>query len=246
MIPLSIGSATKVYGNASRCEIFRHWVDHPLLADVSRSLRALVQSLGDEATDDYWRQTLGLVRKLAFSSAIVPLPFAQAAVSVGIDWAKVNRQVRLCQQMFPDSHESLANLVQKLERLSAEPGSPLIGPLEDLLRQCGSLWVMIRNPRMNQAAAAYFAGNANLRNARVVSAIQTPGRSYVRRAGSDRSLRLVPRICILCSARRCDSCDFFPLDSRRLEARADLSSQPGCRRRQESQPPHRDNAESRW
>ena len=159
MIPLSIGSATEVYGNASRCEIIRHWVDHPLLADVSRSLRALVQSLGDEAADDYWRQTLGPVRKLAFSFCSVPLPFAQAAISAGTDWAKLNRQVRLCQQMFPDSHESLANLVLKLERLSAETSSPLIGPLEDLLRQRGCLSVMIRDPRMNQATVTYFAAS---------------------------------------------------------------------------------------
>ena len=175
MIPLSIGSATEVYSNASRCKIVRHWVDHPLLADVSRSLRALVQSLGDEAVEEYWRQALGPVRRLAFSFCSVPLPFAQAAVAAGIDWGKVHRQARLCQQTFPDSHESLASLVQKLERLSAENSSPLVGPLEDLLRQCGSLSVMIRNPRMNQAAAAYFAGNPSLRNARVVSAAQFRG-----------------------------------------------------------------------
>ena len=136
---------------------------------------ALVQSLGDEAADEYWRQTLGPVRKLAFSFCSVPLPFAQAAISAGIDWAKVNRQVRFCQQMFPDSHESLANLVHKLELLSAENNSPLIGPLVDVLRQCGSLSVMIRNPRMNQAAAGYFASNPNLHNASVVSAMQLRG-----------------------------------------------------------------------
>jgi hypothetical protein len=175
MILLSIGSATEVYGNASRCEITRHWVDHSVLADVSRSLRAFVQSLGDEAEDEYWRQTLGPIRKLAFAFCSAPLPFAQAVVSTGIDWGRVQRQVRLCQQLFPDSHESLATLVQKLERLSAEVGSPLVGPLEELLRQSGSLSVMIRNPRMNQAAAAYFSGNPRLRNARIVSATQLRG-----------------------------------------------------------------------
>ncbi|MFZ1008896.1 MAG: hypothetical protein WAN65_18800, partial [Candidatus Sulfotelmatobacter sp.] len=73
------------------------------------------------------------------------------------------------------SHESLATLVQKLERLSAENNSPFIEPMEDLLRQCGSLSVMIRNPRMNQAAAGYFARNPNLRNASMVSAMQLRG-----------------------------------------------------------------------
>ena len=175
MIPLSIGSAIEIYGDASRCEIIRHWVDHPGLADVSRSLRALIQALDDEAEVEYWRHTLGPIRRLAFAFCSVPLPFAQAAVSCGIDWGKVHRQTRLCQQLFPDSHESLVNLAQKLERLSTENGSPLIGPLEDLLRQSGGLSVVMRNPRMNQAAAAYFSGNASLRNARVVSAAQLRG-----------------------------------------------------------------------
>ena len=175
MIPLSIGSATEVYGNAARCEIIRKWVDHQLLADVSRSLRGLVQSLGDEATDEYWRQTLGPIRKLAFSFCSVPLPFAQAATSTGIDWCKVHRQVRLSQQMFPDSYESLAQLVHMLERLSAENSSPLVAPLEELLRQCGGLSVTIRNPRMNQAVAEYFSSNPSLRSARVVSAAQLRG-----------------------------------------------------------------------
>ena len=46
MIPLSIGRATEVYGDAARCEIIRHWVDQPALADFSCSLRALVQVIG--------------------------------------------------------------------------------------------------------------------------------------------------------------------------------------------------------
>ena len=175
MTPLSIGSAIEVYGNASRCEIVRHWVDHPMLADVSRLLRGLVQSLGDEAADEYWRQTLGPVRKLAFSFCSVPLPFERVAVAAAIDWGKVHRQTRLCHQTFPDSQESLANLVQMLERLSVEKSSPLVGPLEDLHRQGGSLSVMIRNPRMNQSTSAYFADNPSLRNARVVSAAQFRG-----------------------------------------------------------------------
>lgn len=174
MISLSIGSATEVYNNASRCEIFRHWVEHPALAGVSRSLRELFQSLGDEAEDEFWRRTLGPIRKLAFAFCSVPLPFAQATKAIGVNWEVVNRQVCLCSQMFPDSHAPLANLVQRLIQLSDERYSPLIAPLEDLL-QCSSVYVMIQNPRMNKAAEAYFADAPKLRNAKVVSATQLRG-----------------------------------------------------------------------
>jgi hypothetical protein len=131
--------------------------------------------LGDEAGDDYWRGTLGPARRLAFAFCSTPLPFDQTAASAGIDWAKINRQVRFCQHLFPDSHEALASLVQKLEQLSAERSSPLIAPLEELARQCGRLCVAMRNPRMNQAVASYFAANAALRNAKVISATQLRG-----------------------------------------------------------------------
>jgi hypothetical protein len=175
MNPLSIGSATEVYSNASQCEIVRHWLDHAELAEVSSSVRTLVRSLGDEAEDEYWRETLGPIRKLAFAFCSVPVPFDQAALATGINWDKVRRQVRLCQHTFPDSHESLANIAEKLERLSAETSSPFIGPLEELISQSGNLSVMIRNPRMNQFAATYFAGNRNLRNARIISPAQLRG-----------------------------------------------------------------------
>jgi hypothetical protein len=111
MKPLSISSATEVYGDASRCEIIRHWVDHPALAELSRSLRAFVQSLGDDATDDFWRRSLGSIRRFGFTLCSTPLPFAAAAAAAGIDWAKLHPQVRLCEQLFPDAHKALANLV---------------------------------------------------------------------------------------------------------------------------------------
>ena len=175
MIPLTISSATKVYGNASKCEIVRHWMDHPALAELSHSLRALVQSLGDESADEFWRQSLGPIRRLGFAFCSTPLPFAEAVAVAGIDWGKMRRQVRLCEQLFPDAHEALANLVQQLEGLSAEASSPFIEPLEQLHQQSGGLSVVLRNPRMNQAVASFFARTTTLRNARVVSPSQLRG-----------------------------------------------------------------------
>jgi hypothetical protein len=175
MTQLTIGSASEIYSNASKCEITRHWVEHPLLADVSRSLRVLYQSLGDEAEDDYWRQTLSPVRKYVFALCSVPLPFNRVAASTGIDFARIQRQTRSCQQLFPDAYEALADVVQKLEQLTLESTSPMIAPLEGVLGQTGSLSVMIRNPRMNEATAAYFASNWHLKHARIVSPTQLRG-----------------------------------------------------------------------
>lgn len=169
---VSIGSATSVYETASKCEITRHWVDHAVLADVSRSLRSLAQSLDSEAEEEFWQRVLGPVRRLAFALCSTPLPFDRAAAAACIDWDKLHRQVRLCQQLYPDSHAALASLVQKLQSLSAETGSPFTAPLESLHAESVGLSVVLRNPRMNQAVAAYFAASAALRNATVVSARQ--------------------------------------------------------------------------
>lgn len=176
MIPLSIRRANEVYEDASRCEIIRHWVDHPALAEVSRSLRAFVQMLGDEAADEFWRRSFGPIRWLGFTFCSTPLPFSVAAAAVGIEWAKLHRQVRLCEQLFPDAHEALANLVQQLEDLSAETDSPFVATLEQICQQGEVIGVVLRNIRINKAVVDFFARTATLRNARVVSPSQLRGR----------------------------------------------------------------------
>lgn len=172
MKPVSIGRATSVYETASKCEITRHWLDHAGLADVSRSLRSLVQSLDSAAEDEFWQRVLGTVRRLAFAFCSTPLPFDRAAAATCIDWDKLHRQVCLCQQLYPDSSASLASLVQKLQSLSAETSSPFTAPLESLHSESCGMSVVLRSPRMNQAVSKYFAASAGLRNAKVVSSRQ--------------------------------------------------------------------------
>lgn len=175
MISISIRNATEVYGNASRCEIVRHWVDHAGLAKVSRALRTLVQSLGNEATDEFWRRTLGPLRRTAFALCSTPLPFGQAGLAIGPDWNQMQRSVRQSQQMFPDSHVLLNSIVIELKQLLLETSSPLIDPLETLHQQHGSLSVILRNPRMNKVVATFFATSRTMQNARIVSASQLRG-----------------------------------------------------------------------
>jgi hypothetical protein len=169
MTPLSINSATEVYRDACRCEIIRHRVDHSSLAELSRSLRAFVNLLGDEATDEFWRRALGPIRRLGFTFCSTPLPFSMAAAAAGIDWSGLRRQARVCEQLFPDAHEALVNLVQQLEDLSARTDSPFLATLEEIHQQGGELGVVLRTPLMNRAVADFFARTATLRNARVVS-----------------------------------------------------------------------------
>lgn len=172
MIPVSIGSASRLYETASKCQITRHWLDHAGLADVSRSLRALVQTLGAEVEDEFWQRTLSPVRRLVFAFCSTPLPFDRATAAVSIEWDKLNLQVRRCQQLYPDSHAALASVVQKLQSLGAETVSPFTAVLESLHSSTGGMSVVLRNPRMNQATSAHFADSVWLRNARVVSARQ--------------------------------------------------------------------------
>jgi hypothetical protein len=100
------------------------------------------------------------------------LPFDRIAEASGIDWDILHRQVRFCQQLYPGSHTALASLLQKLESLSAETGSPFIAPLESLHGQSGGLSVLLRNPRFNQAVAEFFTSSSTLQNATVISARQ--------------------------------------------------------------------------
>lgn len=175
MTMLSIRSATEVYQDAEKCEIVRHWVDHAELAEVSRSLRALSQSLGNETSDDFWRQALDPLRRVAFSLCSTPLPFKQLPTSVRPDWSEMHRLVRQCEQMFPDSHERFSDIAAGLECLLLESTSPLIAPLEELHQQYGTISVALRDSRLNKAVADFFATSKSLRNARIVSASQLRG-----------------------------------------------------------------------
>jgi hypothetical protein len=172
MKQISIGMATSVYETASKCEITRHWVDHAILANVSRSLRSLVQSLGSEAEEEFWQQVLGPVRRLAFALCSTPLPFNIVDSAVCIDWDKLHRDVRRCERLYPDSHSTLVSLVHDLQSLCEETCSPISAWLESLHSACGGMSVILHNLRMNQPTAAYFAASAALRNAKIVSARQ--------------------------------------------------------------------------
>ena len=177
MNPASISCATRVYDSVARCEIVRHWVDHAELAEVSRTLRTLSQSLAAEAKEDYWQQTLAPVSRLSFAFCSTPLPFDRVAEAVCIDWDKLDRQIRLCQQVYPNSHAPLSGLVQKLKDLSEQTWSPFTIPLESLCSKNDKVSVIIcprmhQGPRMHQAVAAYFVNNTRLQNASVISARQ--------------------------------------------------------------------------
>jgi hypothetical protein len=176
--PLSIRSASEVYTDAARCEIVRHWVDHAGLGEMSRSLRTLVESLGDEATDEFWRRILGPLRRTAFALCSTPLPFALAGSVIGPDWNQLQRLTRQSQQMFPDSHDLLNSIVIGLQRLLLEPGSPLIEPLEILRQKQGEFSIILRNPRMNKEVANFLARSKTLRDLKVVSASQLRGSSH--------------------------------------------------------------------
>lgn len=172
MNPVSIGHTTGIYETVSECEITRHWVDHAQLADVSRSLRTLVLSLGTEAEDEFWQRVLGPVRRLAFALCSTPLPFDRTVAATCVEWDKLNLQMRRCQQLYPDSYTAIASVVQKLQGLGTETASPFTTVLESLHSKRGGMSIVLRNPRMNQAAAAYFAASSKLRKAKVVSARQ--------------------------------------------------------------------------
>ena len=172
MIFLSIGSATEVYSDASGCEIIRYWVDHSALAEVSRSLRSLVLSIGGDSEGEFWRLTLRLLRRITFALCSTPIPFVTVAEILRQDWEKVCRQARLCEQLYPDTYTQFESLLHTLEPILAETSSPFFPVLELIARETTGLSVIMRNLCWNRVAADSFAANAALRKVKVVSAAQ--------------------------------------------------------------------------
>ena len=175
MKPISIRRASDLYGKASQCSINRHWVDHVGLAKLSHLLRELIRSLGDEIADDFWRQTLGPIRRTAFALCSSPLPFANVVSTIGIGWDKLKRLVSQSRQLYPDSYDLLKQVIVELEQLLLETSSPLIAPLEAIRQQHGSIEVVLCNPRLNRAVVDFFAQSVTLQKMKVVSVSQLRG-----------------------------------------------------------------------
>jgi hypothetical protein len=167
---ISIDTAARIYEITAKCEIIRHHTNDTKLYYISHALHALNSALGSEAKEEYWRQTLGPIRRFVFTLCSTPLPFDLVATASGIEWDILYRQTRLCQQLYPGSHDSLLGLVQKLECLTGD--SPFIAPLELICRENCRISVIIHNSRMNQTVAEYFTKNTRLQNAKVASVRQ--------------------------------------------------------------------------
>lgn len=166
----SISFLTKIYNNLGVCNIIRHTLVHDELYHISVALKSLRKSLGLEADEEYWQQTLRPIRRFIFSLCSNPLPPGTLAAISGIDWDKLHHQVRLCQQLYPDFHSSFEELVQRLSNLNGD--SPFIGHLEPLCVDDVSVSVVINNPKMNQAVEKYFNGSSFLQKIEIVSSRQ--------------------------------------------------------------------------
>lgn len=165
-----ISFLTKIYNNSHRCNIIRHNIAYDELYHISVTLKLLRNSLGSEAEEEYWRQILGPIRRFIFALCSIPLPPVTIATAFGIDWDKLNHRVRLCQQLYPDFHASLAELVQKLRNLTGD--SSFLAPLESLCIDDTRVSAVINISRMNKYVEKYFNEITTLQKIEIVSARQ--------------------------------------------------------------------------
>jgi hypothetical protein len=172
---LSIGNATNIYGDASECLLTRHWVDHSGLDDLSRQMRALTQRIGENVEDEFWRNTVGPLRRFAFTLCSAPVPFAHVSKAISVDWDKMMRQARLCEQVYPDESPLLNSVLSAIHKIRVEETHPFLDSLKTINREYNGIAVLMRNHRLNRLVAEYFQKDYALRSARVVSAEQLRG-----------------------------------------------------------------------
>lgn len=170
MNSFSISFLTKIYDNLQACNIIRHNVANDELYRISVALKSLRNSLGPEVEEEYWRHILCPIRKFVFSLCSTPLPPVTIAATLGIDWDKLHHHVRLCQQLYPDLHASLAELIERLRNLNGD--SPFLAPLESLCIDDVKVSVVVNISRMNQSIENYFNEVKTLQKAKIVSARQ--------------------------------------------------------------------------
>lgn len=132
MTAISLVDASRIYACADNASIHRHRVDVPLLSEYSRALKSLRLSLGEEASNDYWREVMWRVfwyRKLMGSA---PLPPSHPALLGAELIAHLQRHLRYCDEIAPRVATRTHEMLRAFESVVGLQTNPLLAAIVEL------------------------------------------------------------------------------------------------------------------
>ena len=151
MKQVSLGSVGAVYDCARLAKIKVHHVHNASFHRFCLQTRTFERSLGESASDDYWRQFLRPLKQFRFDASSTPLPF-KCAVEIQPNIVELlQERLANCNLIYPQFDSPARELVNSLLSLHKSPLSPIQGVCAGIAHGKTSVAMLIKEPRLIQA-----------------------------------------------------------------------------------------------
>ena len=146
---VSLELVNAVYDCARLAKIKVHCVDNAEFHRFCLSLREFEKSLGEFASDDYWRGFLRALRRYRFDSSSAPLPFNnQSDQSTGLV-GRLRGMLVGCDLIYPMFADPAGELVERVRALCDSHANPIQSVCADIICRGGpDVAMLIKETRL--------------------------------------------------------------------------------------------------
>jgi hypothetical protein len=124
--------ADEVYSCSSTARIIRHRVAWPELGALSRAIKVLERSLGDEAHNDYWGSFIRPLRRYVFLISSTPLATDNPAVYAPGILERLDNHLRRVNLLYPSFAGEALEILARFTAIAGRGGSPLLDEIEKI------------------------------------------------------------------------------------------------------------------
>ena len=175
MKQVSLESVGAVYDCARLARIKVHHVDDASFHRFCLQTRKFERSLGESASDDYWRLFLWPLRRYRFDVSSTPLPFRYGVEIQPNLIELLQERLANCSLIYPQFDNPARELVNSLLALLNSPLSPIQGVCADISNGKTDVAMLIKEPRLIQAVEQVLNGKPEFGGVVVISPSQLKG-----------------------------------------------------------------------
>ena len=159
---LGVAAADALYRVSAETLIERECVDDADLRGFSLGVRRFVASLGDDASEPYWKPVLARLRRVRRELATVPLPPGHPALGLEESAQFIPRKLRHCEKIYPQHAEAARKLAGLLGSLAERDSDPLGVAVRALCGGPRTVALVLRDGRHASDVERHFAKAANV------------------------------------------------------------------------------------
>ena len=176
MISASFDLASSVYDCARLAKIEAHYVDDAEFHRFCLSLREFERSLGESASDEYWKPFLRTLKRYRFAISSTPLPFEYSIDQSPSLAERLRRQLAHCDLIYPQFTASAFALVKRVQATHNSHPNPILGACADITRNGGpDVAMLIKEPRLIPAVEQLLSDELESGTVEVIGTSQLKG-----------------------------------------------------------------------